>query len=183
MLLPEPPTDLEVGSAPREISDEVKAVVGLPGPRRAAYYAVDATSIGYFCEFSENADHRYDRRRAARVRAPATYLLTAMRSPIWAPDRRFLPHQYVTVSLALGTTKSVNLSVEHEFITPLYEEDQVTFVNTITQIVPSTNRLGAGFRVSEKVESFNQRDEPIAVTVVTTFAYGYAEPADSAEAR
>jgi hypothetical protein len=181
--MPEQAADLQIKPAPRKIPDEVKPIVGLAGPPRTAYYAVDSTSIGYFCEFSENADPRYDRRRAARVRAPATYLLTAMRSPTWAPDRRFLPHQYVTVSLALGTTKSVNLSVEHEFITPLYAGDQVTFVNTITQIVPSTNRLGAGFRVSEKVESFNQRDEPIAVTVVTTFAYGYAEPADSEEAR
>jgi hypothetical protein len=84
--MPEPPTDLEVASTTRQIPDEVKALIGRPGPRRAAYYTVDSTSIGYFCEFSENADPRYDRRRAARVKAPATYLLTAIRSPIWATD-------------------------------------------------------------------------------------------------
>jgi hypothetical protein len=29
--MPEPPTDVEVASAPRKIPDEVKAVIGLPG--------------------------------------------------------------------------------------------------------------------------------------------------------
>ena len=161
------------GAAPlRAVPAEVVELIGRPGPVRTAYNYVDRTAIAYFCEFSENADPRYDSNRTDRVMAPATYVLTAMRTPTWAPGATDLAHQLVTVSLPLGVSKSVNVSVEHESLTTVFEGDRLSFRNTIVDVIPKINRLGSGFLITERVDAWNQDGQQVAVTTVTTFAYG-----------
>jgi hypothetical protein len=168
--------DSSVAPSPplRAVPEPVARIIGRVGPRRRAHYRVDRTAIGYFCEFSENADPRCDPGRMEPVLAPATFVLTAMRSPAWAPNGLSGEHQYVHVGLPLGTDKVVNVSVQHEFHRRLVEGDHVTFTNTITEVTPKINRLGSGFLVTEQVDSWTQHEQPIATTVVTSFMYGDA---------
>ncbi|HJQ48563.1 MAG TPA: MaoC family dehydratase N-terminal domain-containing protein [Amycolatopsis sp.] len=168
----------EVGANEREsrlrpVPEAVARLVGVVGPRRTAAYPVDRSAIGYFREFCEYADPRSDPARTGPIEAPASFVLTAIRSPSWAADGGHRRHQFVTVSLPLGTTKLVNLGVAHAFIRRLREGERVSFANTIVDVVPKANRLGPGFLVVERIDVYGGADDLVARSTTTNFAYGW----------
>jgi acyl dehydratase len=131
--------------------------------RRAPWPVSDGT-VGYYREFV---------RDEMGSTIPPPFVMTAIRSPTWAPGREYRHELFgLEVPLPLDDVVRVNASVRHEYHSALRVGDELSFQSEITAIEPRTTRLGAGFFLTEVLRVWRESSgEPVADVHNAFFAY------------
>jgi acyl dehydratase len=145
--------------------------VGRAGEPVTGPYPVSVAAIGYLAEALED-ERLADYLSSGGTVAPRSFVTIASRVPNWRSKSASGPESFMlAMSVPVPCDRAVNTSIDQTYLSDISVGDRITSQSTIVSIEPKTNRLGAGFRVTERIEHRNQRHELVACTDNTMFRY------------
>lgn len=162
------------------LHEELRALVGVEGPRLEALDEVCQPMIRHWCEAMQDANPLYTDQEYARSSkygstiAPPTMLLSWSMEPLWPP--RKAPSGSLDQAMdrldKAGFNQVIIARSTQKYFKPLFPGDRVTFTYRVDDISPERQTaLGKGYFVTTTFTYSNQKGELVGTQTLTMLKY------------